>query len=198
MQYGFYFDQTRCTGCAACIVACKDWHDVPAGPESWLRVVTIEKGDRHELFVAWLVSMCVHCAEPACLPVCPFGAIAKRESDGIVTVDADLCLGASSCGHCREACPYNAPQFIGGEGAMRKCDLCLARWERGQNPVCVMACPMRALDAGPIEVLRDRYGSAATAAEGFIPHPGRPAILFKPKPDPWARSGKPCRCSAVP
>ena len=25
MQIGFYFDQTRCTGCGACQVACKDW-----------------------------------------------------------------------------------------------------------------------------------------------------------------------------
>ncbi|MEE8174036.1 MAG: 4Fe-4S binding protein [Dehalococcoidia bacterium] len=32
----FYFDQTRCTGCYACSVACKDWDDVPAGPASWM------------------------------------------------------------------------------------------------------------------------------------------------------------------
>ena len=33
MQIGFYFDQTRCTGCSACRVACKDWNDIPAGPD---------------------------------------------------------------------------------------------------------------------------------------------------------------------
>jgi anaerobic dimethyl sulfoxide reductase subunit B (iron-sulfur subunit) len=38
MQLAFYFDQTRCTGCYTCAVACKDWHDVPAGPASWMRV----------------------------------------------------------------------------------------------------------------------------------------------------------------
>ena len=38
MQLAFYFDQTRCTGCYACVVACKDWHDIPAGPASWMRV----------------------------------------------------------------------------------------------------------------------------------------------------------------
>ena len=25
MQLALHFDQTRCTGCYACVVACKDW-----------------------------------------------------------------------------------------------------------------------------------------------------------------------------
>ena len=54
MQMGFYFDQTRCTGCYACVVACKDWHDVPAGPASWRKVATIEEGNFPDLFVAFL------------------------------------------------------------------------------------------------------------------------------------------------
>ena len=41
MQLGFYFDQTRCTGCHTCNVACKDWHDIDAGPVNWMRVTTI-------------------------------------------------------------------------------------------------------------------------------------------------------------
>ncbi len=45
MQLGFYFDQTRCCSCYTCIVACKDWNDVSAGPVSWRRVITVEKGD---------------------------------------------------------------------------------------------------------------------------------------------------------
>ena len=199
MQYGFYFDQTRCTGCGACIVACKDWHDVPAGPESWMRVITVEKGDRHDLFVARLVSPCYHCAEPACLTVCPAGAIAKRTEDGIVTVDGESCLGAESCGLCREACPYRAPQFAdGGKGRMRKCDLCLERWAGDQKPVCVMACPMRALDAGPLEEMRARDGDTREA-EGFIPARGMaPSIIFKPKRDPADYPGKRSRCSTIP
>jgi anaerobic dimethyl sulfoxide reductase subunit B (iron-sulfur subunit) len=38
MQLAFYFDQTRCTGCYTCVVACKDWHDIPAGPASWMLI----------------------------------------------------------------------------------------------------------------------------------------------------------------
>jgi len=41
MQYGFYFDQTRCIGCYTCIVSCKDSHNVEAGPASWTSLATI-------------------------------------------------------------------------------------------------------------------------------------------------------------
>jgi anaerobic dimethyl sulfoxide reductase subunit B (iron-sulfur subunit) len=199
MQCGFYFDQTRCTGCGTCIVACKDWNDIPAGPESWMRVITVEKGDRHDLFVARMVSPCYHCARPACLAACPAGAIAKRTEDGIVTVDGESCLGAGSCRLCREACPYRVPQFAdGGKGKMRKCDLCLARWDRDQKPVCVLACPTRALDAGPMEEIRARHGYTREA-EGFVPAQGlAPSIIFKPKRDRAAYPGKSSRCSMIP
>ncbi len=30
-QLGLYFDQTRCTGCYTCVVACKDWYDLESG-----------------------------------------------------------------------------------------------------------------------------------------------------------------------
>ena len=37
-KLGFYFDQTLCTGCKACQIACKDKHDTPLGV-NWRRVV---------------------------------------------------------------------------------------------------------------------------------------------------------------
>ena len=58
MQMGFYFDQTRCIGCYACVVACKDWHDIPAGPASWMRVKTLELGKYPRPFVVHLPSPC--------------------------------------------------------------------------------------------------------------------------------------------
>ena len=111
MQLAFYFDQTRCTGCYTCVVACKDWHDVPAGPASWMKVTTIERGKYPHPFVAFLASACYHCAKPVCLAACPVQAITKREEDGIVVVNRDLCLGKNACDKCLKACPYKAPQF---------------------------------------------------------------------------------------
>ena len=183
MQYGFYVNQTRCTGCFTCIVACRDWHDVPAGPASWIRIKTIEKGKYPDLFVAFLPVTCYHCLKPTCIPVCPTDAIIKRDEDGIVTVDTELCLGAG-CQLCLDTCPYDAPQFGSEEdGKMQKCDLCVDRWVEGKKPVCVDACPMWALDAGPLDELRAKYGDVKFA-EGFVYSEDLvPSVTFKPKQD---------------
>lgn len=167
-QMGFYFDQTRCTGCYTCAVACKDWHDLDAGPVNWMRVRAIEKGKFPNVFVAYLVSPCYQCAEPPCVLACPAAAIVKRESDGIVVVDREKCLGATECRTlCLNACPWDAPQFGSEENArMQKCDLCLERLEKGQQTICVEACPMYALDVGPLDELKAKYGDGVEA-EGF-------------------------------
>jgi anaerobic dimethyl sulfoxide reductase subunit B (iron-sulfur subunit) len=179
---GFYFDQTRCIGCYTCVVACKDWHDVEAGPANWRRVSTIERGKFPDLRVAFLSSACYHCAHPACIPACPVGAIRKREVDGIVVVDQGECLGKNGCGSCREACPYEAPQFGAEENAkMEKCDLCLERIAQGQKPICVAACRTRALDAGPMDELGTKFGRGHEVI-GMTYSPGmKPSVIFKPK-----------------
>lgn len=183
MQLGFYFDQTRCVGCFTCAVACKDWHDIPAGIANWMGMTCIEEGSFPNLFVAYLIRSCYHCEEPPCVNVCPAQAITKREEDGIVVVDREACLGESACGGmCREACPYKAPQYRDDADAkMEKCDLCLERWQQGKMPICVEACPMRALDAGPLDELRAKYGDNRDAAGfDYIPESG-PSIVMKGK-----------------
>ena len=182
MQMGFYFDQTRCTGCLTCVVACKDWNDVSAGPASWRRVITMEKGTFPDLFVAFLSTGCHHCADPACMEVCPAEAISKREDDGVVVVDRETCLGQDQCSQCLEACPYDAPQFGEGDNAkMQKCHFCLDRLDNNRKPACVDSCPMRALDAGPLDRLVSLYGDGKEA-EGYLYHKTlRPSTLFKPK-----------------
>ncbi len=182
MQLTFYFDQTRCIGCNTCVIACKDWHDVPSGPASWMRVNTTEKGKFPEVFVAFLASTCYHCAKPACIRACPVGAIAKRREDGVVVVDRGKCLGKDACIRCLKTCLYKAPQFGSEENAkIQKCDFCLERWESGKLPICVAGCPARALDAGPADQMNAKYGNI-TKAVGFS-HNKKigPSIIFKPK-----------------
>ncbi len=187
MQIGFYFDQSRCVGCYTCVLACKEWHDVPAGSVSWRRVDTLEEGKFPQVFVAHLSLSCLHCSQPKCIPACPNDAITKRADDGIVVVDQERCM--PNCCFCLEACPYKAPQFGDEEGAlMQKCDLCLDRLIEGQKPICVEVCPLRALDAGSLEELEMRYGTVRTAT-GF-PDPGdtEPCIIFSPR----RRGGQAC------
>ena len=62
MQWGFYIDQTRCTGCFACVVACKDVNDVGAGAASWRKIVAVEKGTFPEVFMSFLPVSCWHCS----------------------------------------------------------------------------------------------------------------------------------------
>lgn len=182
MDMGFYFDQTRCTGCFTCAVACKDWHSIPPGPAARRQVHTLERGRFPEVSVAFLVTSCYHCARPSCAGACPVGAISKRPQDGIVVVDKEKCLGGGRCDLCLQACPYGIPQFGAGDNPkIDMCDFCLDRSAQGRKPVCVEACPMRALDSGPLDELKVRY-SGSRHAQGFAYNEGTaPSVLFKPK-----------------
>ena len=182
-QLGFYLDQTRCIGCYTCTVACKDWHDIDAGPVNWMRVLELEAGDFPDIFVAYLASPCYQCANPPCVPACPVEAITKRTSDGIVTVDREKCLGNIECRTlCLNACPWNAPQFGTERNAkMQKCEFCLERLQQGQQAICVEACPMYALDIGSIDELGAKYGHIVET-EGFdYSARFKPSVVFKPK-----------------
>lgn len=156
-QYGFYFDQGRCYGCKACTVACKDWNDIEPGPEKWMSVYMWEKGTFPNTSIGILAFNCGHCDNAVCISTCDHGAIFKEEKYGAVLVDQDLCVGDRNC---FAACPYGAPKFASDDAGtkMSKCTMCIDRLEKGELPTCVAACPMRALDFGPIDELVEKYG----------------------------------------
>jgi len=149
MQLGFIHNNVDCIGCRACEIACKDKNGLPPGPR-FRRVLYVEGGTYPEVYAYKVNLSCNHCAEPACLPTCPTGAIFKRKSDGIVDIDSTLCIG---CRRCEAACPYGAPQFDVEENIVKKCNMCVDEIEAGRKPYCVAACMMRVLDIGPIEKL---------------------------------------------
>ena len=181
MQFGFYFDQSRCIGCYACVVACKDWHDIQDKAVSWIRLLTFENGKYPDVSVHFLVVNCHHCAEPACVEACPVNAIHKRAQDGTVVIDRESCLGIDTCDRCREACPYHVPQFGSEPNARAQmCDFCLDRWAQNRKPVCVEACPVQALDAGPMDELKAKYGSIQEAVGFDYVTKLQPSIIFKP------------------
>ncbi|MFH1123536.1 MAG: FAD-dependent oxidoreductase [Pseudomonadota bacterium] len=95
--------------------------------------------------------------------------------------EAKRCLNCA--GHlCLEVCPYDAPQFGAEENArMQMCNLCVDRWERDKKPICVTACPTRAMDAGPLEELRAGHRNQREA-EGFTySESTNPSVCFRPK-----------------
>lgn len=164
-QYGFHFDGSRCTGCKTCMLACKDYYDLPSDVAfrqvyeceggSWC---TDERGQwTHDSYAYYVSVSCNHCAKPVCIEVCPTGAMHK-DAHGLVSVDERRCIG---CGYCALSCPYRAPKVDRDAGRSVKCDGCTRRVAEGGAPVCVEACPLRALDFGPIDELREKYGAVA-------------------------------------
>jgi anaerobic dimethyl sulfoxide reductase subunit B (iron-sulfur subunit) len=178
-QYGFFFDQSRCSGCHACSVACKNWHNLPAGPLKYLRIYEYEKGSFPDvrLHIQWLP--CYHCEKPVCLDICPTKAIYKEEKYGAVLIDEEKCDG---CRQCYDDCPYGALVFESEdtESKAQKCTMCFDRLEAGLLPICVLSCPDRALDFGPLKTLIAKYGERRDLEDLPDSHTTQPAVVFKP------------------
>ncbi len=151
-RWGLLIDATKCSeGCDACVTACNEEHGLtslgrPQTDAQWIRKVTLK--DKQTGRVTTLPMLCMHCAEPPCVDVCPTGASFKR-ADGIVLVDKHTCIG---CRYCMMACPYKARSFIHeditgqkpyaprGKGTVESCTLCVHRVDTDRIPACVEAC----------------------------------------------------------
>ena len=64
---------------------------------------------------------------------------------------------------------------------MQMCDLCLDRILEGKSPICVEACGVRALDYGPMEEMKTKYGEVKDVVGFSHSTRSEPSIIFKPK-----------------
>lgn len=122
MKSAILTDLTRCIGCEACVLACREINELPKEtPGNQLSDISwtaVER--RHSVNVR---RHCMHCEEPACASACPVGALVKTP-EGAVTYDADKCMG---CRYCMVACPF-ACQNMNGKN----------RFPGYKNASCVM------------------------------------------------------------
>lgn len=146
-------------------------------PYNWLFLQNAEvtyKGEDYDLYIP---RRCMHCQNPPCANMCPFGA-ANKELSGITKISDSLCMGGAKC---RTVCPWNIPQRqsgvglylnlmpkFAGNGVMYKCDRCYQRLDKGELPACISACPEGVQTIGPRKEIVAQAKALARKMNGFI------------------------------
>ena len=128
-------DLALCIGCNACAVACKQENDVPLTKfNTWVESWDVDRdGDVRRASVP---KLCNHCANPACVSVCPTGA-SYVDADGSVQIDVGKCIG---CKYCMAACPFGVRYANEETGDVHKCTFCHHRTANGLLPACAGTC----------------------------------------------------------
>lgn len=206
-QLATLIDISKCIGCEACVEACRevnsekypsprkpfpkmypkrvpvaDWSDKQdvtnrLTPYNWLFIqsATIKKdGEKIELTIP---RRCMHCVNPPCVKLCPWGA-ARQFENGISRIDSDICLGGSKC---KAVCPWKIPErqtgvgiyldilpSLAGNGVMYKCDRCYDRFAAGKVPACIEACPENVQTIGPRREIIKQAHKLAKKTNGYI------------------------------
>jgi molybdopterin-containing oxidoreductase family iron-sulfur binding subunit len=155
-RWGMVIDLDRCTGCQACVIACKAENNVPAvGAKeavrgrviSWMQVLTeVEDHAQSGEKMRFVPRPCLQCDDPPCTKVCPVYAT-YRNPEGIVAQIYARCIG---CRFCMAACPYNAKYFnwyryqkespgqnpdvsVRPKGVVEKCTFCHHRLQKARD-----------------------------------------------------------------
>jgi len=198
-RYGMVFDLKRCIGCNACVIGCKQENSLPDG--MFFTRTLSEEYRRLPRRQPSCISR--HCAINArMLPArrsVPSGATYTRD-DGIVMVNADVCIG---CGSCAVACPYDQRSQVDKDllshglfgtdeltpfeedgykrfvpGTITKCDFCSERVDAGLDPACVVTCPTDARIFGDLDDPDSKASTLIRERDGKQP---MPELKTKPK-----------------
>lgn len=123
-------------------------------PYNWTFIENVKIDDKS----VFIPRRCMHCDDPTCQKICPFGVIGK-DNNNAVNIDEHFCFGGAKC---RDVCPWGIPQRqagvgiylklapkLAGGGAMFKCDMCGDLLAKGEKSACEVACPKNAIVFAP-------------------------------------------------
>lgn len=185
------FDASKCTGCRACQVACKNWNQrtytrtdnngtyenpLELTAQCWMRILFNEPEKRpasdDELYWYFTKYQCMHCTDATCVKVCPSGATKKyKVSDGdseawLVKTDPKQCIG---CNYCVATCPFQACRYDEAEKAINRCVMCFDRITQDPEafPVPEQASPDLAKAPDPVPT-RNRPACVQTCTSGAL------------------------------
>jgi len=177
---GLLYDTTRCVGCKACVVACKQANDMPPDVDGYggglydapeglneytKNVIALYREGSEQSFVK---KQCMHCIDPACVGACMLGAMHKGKF-GVVEWDPSTCVG---CRYCQMACPFNVAKFEWTKALPKivKCELCKDRLAEGKQPACAEVCPRGAVIYGKYtDLLAEAHQRLERNPDGYVP-----------------------------
>jgi Fe-S-cluster-containing dehydrogenase component len=167
-KWTMVIDTDKCTGCAACVVACHAENNVPIVSEQevvrdrgqhWIRIERYWVGEYPDIKVRFLPILCQHCENAPCEPVCPAYATVHSERENLNLQIYNRCIGTRYCGN---NCPYKVRFFnffdpvfdeplsqqlnpdvtVRSGGVMEKCSFCVQRIRRAEEKALVEGRPL--------------------------------------------------------